>query len=152
MNRALRTLFTLLAMLAAASTASALDSHTGSRARPAPPRPSPRGVCGLRAGDTFTGSYVCAQGDTDLILRVLSVQGATLRVEFAFAHRPSRAAGSYTLTGLCAGDHVTLQPEAWIRRPPGYIMVGMEGDAARGGRFSGRITHASCGAFSVTAR
>ncbi len=50
------------------------------------------------------------------------------------------------------GTDVTLRPEAWIERPPHYIMVGMEGDAERGGRFAGRLTHPSCGAFSVTAR
>ena len=156
MGRALRSLLSLVALVALPHTASALDTHGNPRPRPARPRPAqpsptPQGVCGLRAGDVFTGSYYCAQGDTALTLRVLSVEGASLRVEFVFNHAPSHAAGRYTLTGMCASGHVTLQPEAWISRPPGYIMVGMEGDAARDGRFSGRMTHTLCGAFSVTA-
>ncbi len=156
MGRALRTLLSLVAFVALPHAASALDTHGNprprpTRPRPAQPSPTPQGVCGLRAGDVFTGSYYCAQGDTALTLRVLSVAGASLRVEFAFNHAPSHAAGRYTLTGMCASGHVTLQPEAWIERPPGYIMVGMEGDAARDGRFSGRMTHTLCGAFSVTA-
>ncbi|MFO0653389.1 MAG: hypothetical protein U0326_44625 [Polyangiales bacterium] len=156
MGRVPRSLLSLVVLVALPHAASAIDTHDNPRPRPVRPRPTqpsptPQGVCGLRAGDVFTGSYYCAQGDTALTLRVLSVSGASLRVEFVFNHVLSHAAGRYTLTGMCASGHVTLQPEAWIERPPGYIMVGMEGDAARDGRFSGRMTHTLCGAFSVTA-
>ncbi len=135
-----------------APPAGALDTAHPAPPRPAPQRPTPRGACGLRAGDAFTGRYLCAQGVTDLALRVLSAQGASLRVEFVFNHAPSRAAGRYTLTGSCEGGRVALSPEAWVERPPGYIMVGMEGPAPRAGRFDGRITHPSCGWFSLAAR
>lgn len=147
-----RTLLSLLALLAASSSALATDAPRTPRTRPAPPRQGTGQACALRPGDELTGSYYCAQGDTDLTLRVLSLAGSSLRVEFVFRHEPSRAAGRFTLVGECVGEHVTLRPEAWIERPAGYIMVGMEGDAERGGRFAGRMTHPSCGAFSVTVR
>lgn len=98
----------------------------------------------------LTGSYLCAQGRTALVLRVRDVRGSALRVEFDFLHAASRAAGRYTLTGLCTTDgRVRLDPEAWIVRPPNYIMVGMDG-AVSGETFRGVITHPSCGDFTVT--
>lgn len=135
-----------LAVLLAAMTTPAWAD----RARPPPRVPAPAAACPLRAGWTFHGTYLCAQGTTAVTLRVLEVRGTAVRVEFAFAHAPSAAAGRFTLDGSCVGSAVDLTPTAWIDRMPGYIMVGMRGtlsDAAA--RFAGAMTHPSCGGFDV---
>lgn len=120
--------------------------------RPAPPRVQPPS-CPLTPGTVFTGRYLCAQGSTALTLRVTEVRGTSVRAEFDFDHAPSRAAGLYTLTGTCVGDHLSLSPEAWVRQPFGYIMVGMRGDLSdHAARFRGSITHPSCGGFDVARR
>lgn len=123
------------------------DSHQ-ERPRPRPRQPAVA-TCALRAGEALVGTYFCAQGWTGVTLRVREQRGAWLRAEFVFRHDPSGATGRYTLTGSCAPDgRVDLSPEAWIERPAGYIMVGMNG-VASGDRFEGRIAHASCGAFAL---
>ncbi len=120
--------------------------------RPPPPRvQGPR--CPLSTGAVFAGQYLCAQGSTALTLRVTEVRGATVRAEFDFAHPPTNVSGRYTLTGTCAGDRLSLSPEAWIRQPFGYVMVGMRGELLDGGaRLRGAITHPTCGGFDVTRR
>jgi hypothetical protein len=122
------------------------------RTSPPPRRPAPPAApsCPLRAGWSFAGSYLCAQGDTAVTLRVMEVLGTSVRAEFVFAHAPTRVAGRFTLRGTCVGDEVTLAPEAWVQRPEGYIMVGMRGALSAGAtRYEGAMTHASCGAFAV---
>lgn len=121
------------------------------RTNPPPRPPVQQGPsCPLQPGWTFTGTYLCAQGETDLTLRVLAVRGGAVRAEFAFSHAPTAVVGRYTLAGRCADDVVTLAPEAWVQRPEGYVMVGMRGLVNPGAtRYEGAITHASCGWFSV---
>ncbi|MBL8601741.1 MAG: hypothetical protein JNK72_07445 [Myxococcales bacterium] len=122
------------------------------RVRVTRPRPGPTaGGCALTAHTRWEGRYQCAQGETALTLRVLGFAGDTLRAEFVFHHGPSGAAGRYTLRGRCAGDAVALSPEAWVARPPGYIMVGLHGRVTEP-LFSGQIEHPSCGAFQVEGR
>ena len=105
----------------------------------------------MHAGENWIGRYQCAQGTTDLDLRIDAVSGNQIDATFLFAHGPSGAAGSYRLRGLIGSDgSLTLAPtaEPWIARPPNYIAVGMSGvvDASA---YRGRIDNPSCGAFIV---
>jgi len=105
----------------------------------------------MRAGESWIGRYQCAQGMTDLDLRIEAVNGSQIDATFVFAHGPSGAAGSYRMHGAIGPDgSVTFAPtsEPWIARPPNYIAVGMSG-AVNGDVYRGRIDHSSCGSFNV---
>jgi len=110
-----------------------------------------RGPLLMRAGENWIGRYQCAQGTTDLDLRIEAVNGSQIDATFIFSHAPSGAAGSYRMHGAIDPDgSVTLAPtsEPWIARPPNYIPVGMSG-SVNGDVYRGRIDHSSCGSFSV---
>lgn len=103
---------------------------------------------------TWVGDYDCAQGRTDLTVRVIDVRGKLVRAVFDFHHRPTDAAGQYVLAGTFDEQtgQVDLEPGPWIVHPDGYEAVGMKGRVSQDGRrFHGRIMHPSCGAFRVHA-
>ena len=104
------------------------------------------------AGQAWTGRYVCAQGITDLVVRIQAVQGNLVQAVFAFHHVPTGAAGEYELGGSWdpTSRVADLVPGAWIVQPPGYVTVGMRGTvAANGVEWSGTIQNPSCGSFSL---
>jgi hypothetical protein len=104
----------------------------------------------MNAGENWMGRYTCAQGTTDLDLRIDAVTGNTVDATFIFAHGPSGAAGSYKMRGSLMPDgSLTLAPGAWVARPANYVSVGMSG-VIRGANYSGRIDNPSCSTFSVT--
>lgn len=142
----------LTAALLALPLVALADAPPARPRRPRPQQPA-ASACPLRPGQNLAGTYLCAQGWTDVDFHVREVRGARVRAEFVFRHAPSGAAGRFTLTGSCdPGGRVRLTPEAWIERPDGYIMVGMDGVASGDGRFEGRMTHVSCGRFALGAR
>ena len=103
----------------------------------------------MNAGENWVGRYTCAQGTTDLDLRIDAVTGNTIDATFIFAHGPSGAAGSYKMRGDIAPDGtLALAPGAWVARPANYGSVGMTG-VVRGAVYSGRIDNPSCSTFSV---
>jgi hypothetical protein len=104
----------------------------------------------LQAGDDWKGTYLCSQGQTDLVLRVTSVNGSAVRAVFDFTHAPTGVHGSYRMHGRLdptTGD-ASLVPDEWIEQPPNYVTVGMRGHVA-GGNFVGTITHEECGSFAL---
>jgi hypothetical protein len=114
--------------------------------RPDPASPS------FDRGTRWRGHYFCAQGKTDLDLRVTAVNGEKIHAVFDFTHHPTAVHGSYTLNGhRKPGDRwIKLEPDHWLEQPPGYVMVGLEGLLSADGRsFSGRITYESCDTFEV---
>jgi len=115
---------------------------------PQVPVSSPAAPAAFRAGEVWRGTYRCAQGETDLEVRITSVQGDDVEAVFAFSHAPSGAEGAYTMHGTVSNGHAVFAPERWIRRPPGYVTVGMRGRVA-GSAFDGRIDNPTCGAFHV---
>lgn len=101
-------------------------------------------------GQQWVGTYRCAQGETDLVLRVVRVDGPRVDAVFEFEHVDSGAVGSYEVHGMLEGTgQISLSPGAWRSHPAGYESVGMTGHVD-GEHFGGRIDHASCGEFSVT--
>lgn len=128
------------------------------RAAPEPPdRWIPDGIPRLNPfinTRTWVGEYDCAQGRTSLTLQVADARGKLVRAVFDFHHAPTQAKGQYVLAGTF-DEHtgvVDLEPGAWIEQPEGYVSVGMRGRVSRDGlRFTGRITHPTCGAFRLHA-
>lgn len=106
----------------------------------------------LRAGETWSGTYVCPQGVTQLGLHVRHVDGYEIEATFAFVHAASGATGEYALRGLYTPGTRYLRFVAgdWITRPPGYETVDLAGTVSADGRvFAGRIDAPQCGEFSV---
>ena len=103
----------------------------------------------MNAGENWIGRYQCAQGMTDLDLRIDAVNGNQIDATFIFAHGPSGAAGSYKMSGMIdPGGNLVLVPGPWIARPPNYMSVGMTG-VVNGSAYRGRMDNPTCGIFIV---
>ena len=118
---------------------------TTAPAQTAAPAPTPR------ANVEWVGTYVCAQGETDLVLGMQADESGSVNAIFRFSS-PDGTTGSYHMHGTMRDDGVVhLIAGSWIQRPPNYVTVGMTG-RIQGNVFAGRIDNSSCGAFSLTKR
>jgi len=99
----------------------------------------------------WTGHYTCAQGETQLTLRIERVSGADIDAVFEFYHPPSGAEGSYRIHGKWSAPkrYITFKPGEWLDHPSGYITVGMTGTVS-GEHFSGTIDNDTCKDFSLS--
>lgn len=86
-----------------------------------------------RAGDlagVWTGSYVCAQGETGVQLTIRDV-GSRLWAVFAFSalpENPDVPSGAFEMTGcLLQGRTVILNAGRWLDRPGDYEVVHLRG-------------------------
>lgn len=114
---------------------------------------APPSGCGILPGSTYVGRYFCAQGWTDMSLRVVDVEGPRVRIQGTFRHGATGTQGSYLLRGFClpSTQRMVLSPQAWVQQPPGYIMVGLSGMVANNGQtYTGRMLHRTCGDFQFT--
>jgi hypothetical protein len=103
-------------------------------------------------GQTWIGTYHCAQGETNLALHIVDVDGPDLRALFEFDHPPSGAEGLFEMKGRWTVDHnsVELVPTRWIKKPENYVTVGMRGTVSVGGRrFMGLVDGPGCTHFSL---
>ncbi len=87
-----------------------------------------------RAGDlsgVWTGSYICAQGETGLQLTIRAV-GSRLWAVFAFSAAPQNPdvpSGAFEMTGrVIQGRLVSLNAGEWLDRPTGYETVDLRGE------------------------
>jgi hypothetical protein len=105
----------------------------------------------------WRGSYVCVQGETgvELSFNELRDDGVVVGT-FSFFNLPGHsnaASGEYTIIGqLDIGEQrVYLDPETWIRQPPGYIPVGLSISfpSAQTHEISGTITNPGCSQILV---
>jgi hypothetical protein len=124
----------------------ALTAITGGTAQAARATPAVVG--------TWTGSYICSQGDTGLRL-VIRARGTALTATFSFyalPRNPGVPSGEYTMTGTDSAGRTVLRPGHWIKQPSGYEMVGLTAGppAGRGKILRGRISNPACSTFSVT--
>lgn len=127
------------------------DDDAGSDPDASPPTaPS---VHPFRPGQDWVGTYTCAQGLTDLDLRIVATDGDTISdALFLFDWKTGGESGSYHMTGTFdpKSGNATFTPKAWIDQPdPSWHMVGMSG-AVVGHRYAGDITDSECGTFGVT--
>jgi len=155
-----RLALTLALLLAAVTGASAVDSPSGTKGvRPskdtdtAPLRSAP--VAATLTG-RWTGSYVCGQGATGLTLTLDESPDGALEGTFAFfplGTNPDVPAGRFRVSGTLdrASGAVSLQPGAWIDRPPGYVSVGLAGTVdGEAGAMRGTIRSPGCSDFRLT--
>jgi hypothetical protein len=116
------------------------------------PQPDAGDDAPFRAGELWRGTYLCAQGVTELQLHIERVDGLDIGALFEFAHTDSGASGEFEMSGAYKSPTRRLRLVAgkWLSQPPGYVAVDMEGRVSPDGRsYSGRITTPGCGEFSV---
>lgn len=121
----------------------------------APLEAAPASGCGILPNSVYVGQYLCAQGWTAMTLTVTDVEGPRVQMRGDFSHGETGVRGAYMLRGSCSPttQRMLLLPQGWVQQPAGYIMVGMSGAVAEGGRsFSGRMLHQGCGQFAFTRR
>jgi hypothetical protein len=101
-------------------------------------------------GQLWSGRYSCAQGETELTVRIEKVDGPEVDAIFEFFHGPTGVEGSYRIHGRWSSPKHTirLDPGEWIDRPSGYVTVAMVG-TVEDGRFSGTIDNETCRDFSL---
>lgn len=113
---------------------------------------APTSPCGLVTGQVYVGTYVCAQGPTQMRLTISDVDGARTMAVGDFFHPPTNTRGSYRLRGFCLPRtrRLLFMPAGWIDQPPGYTMVGMSGTLGPGNaNYFGRMSSSACGGFSL---
>lgn len=127
----------------------ACASNPGSPAAPSPaPAPDAAPVAGR-----WTGTYTCMQGQTGLTLTLSAGIMGQVEGRFDFhpiSGNPAVPSGSYYVLGWYTRDGtLALVGVEWIQQPANYIMVGLMGRLADGGRrLEGTVPE--CGApFSV---
>jgi hypothetical protein len=104
---------------------------------------------------TWTGTYVCSQGETGLRLAIRAASGGTLTATFNFYAVPANPrvqSGSFTMTGTDSHAGMLLTYGHWIKQPGGYEMVDLSAPPPSDGgdRLSGTVTTSGCTTFTVT--
>jgi hypothetical protein len=130
--------------------AAAAHADTGSDGRGTSGARGDLAGASFRAGDDWSGSYVCVQGRTDLVFHIVASKDDSVSAVFDFTHAPTGVHGAYRMHGRIdpISGEATLTPDEWIEQPPRYVSVGMTGRFA-GSSFNGTITHSGCGGFSL---
>jgi hypothetical protein len=114
------------------------------------------GATAATIGGTYSGYYQCAV-TRNLDLQVNDLGGGRISAVFTFP-MPGAAAGrgansgSYTMSGSYdpQSGHFRLEPQQWISRPPGFIMIGLDGVFdPRTRRLTGSIPSFGCGRFEL---
>jgi hypothetical protein len=106
----------------------------------------------------YVGSYVCAQGLTELDLKILTQPNHPNHQQAAFIFWPphhgsaAHPQGVYFMHGTINPvlGILRLTPSNWLKRPPYYAMVPMTGFSNDGGAiFTGTIQFPGCTRFSL---
>jgi hypothetical protein len=112
------------------------------------------GLHPARLTGTWTGSYVCPQGQTGLRLALKAASGGGLTATFSFyptGGNVSVPSGSFALTGSYSAAGFQLTPDHWISKPQNYSMVGLTGAANKSDSvLSGSVVSPGCTTFSVS--
>jgi len=113
------------------------------------PAPSRTGLDRAIAG-TWAGAYRCGQGRTGVTLVITPVVEGKFRATFRFyavADNPGVPSGEYAMVGVRSVAGVVLVGERWIRRPGGYLMVGLIMDVPETAprHMEGKVTGEECG-------
>lgn len=108
------------------------------------------------AAGEWTGAYTCIQGQTSLQLGISMQPDGKLSALFRFGNMPSNRSvpdGCFVMNGAFDREtrRVILFPAQWRLRPPGFVMVGLEGKLDPDGRhFDGTVTGGSlCTTFDL---
>lgn len=103
----------------------------------------------VKSGQVWAGQYTCVQGKTNLVLRINSVIGNRVNAVFDFNYL-NRKKGAFIVNGVyyTNQNRLILKPTKWLKRPSGYVAVGMDGQI-RGNQYFGRITDRGCKDFRL---
>lgn len=120
---------------------------------------SPAASRPLVSADDWTGvwrgTYVCAQGVTGLFLTVKRLEAGDVAAVFKFfavPENPGVPSGEFDMAGTpgVEANHLDLFPRQWIRRPPNFVMVGLDGDYDEvTGGYSGEVRGPGCSRFML---
>jgi hypothetical protein len=120
-------------------------------ATPTPPIPPPL-ASPFAAGQTWSGTYICAQGSTSLVLHIVAAARGRVDAIFELDYQPKHVHGSFKTTGTYdpSTRELDLLPGVWITQPVNYVTVTMSGRVSDDGRtYSGSIGGPSCTTFSI---
>ncbi|NMD55333.1 MULTISPECIES: hypothetical protein [Tsukamurella] len=102
---------------------------------------------------TWTGTYLCLQGETALTLALVDPAAGPSRFDFsATATNPGVPNGSYSVTLALDGADLVIAPVAWINRPGIYEMVGLRVTGPINSAttvLSGTVSYQGCSTFEV---
>ena len=104
---------------------------------------------------TWRGDYICGQGNTALALTIETRKDGGLSALFHFEAAPDNPGvptGCFEMQGRFtpATGEVTLGALRWLRRPPNYVMVGLDGHlSADGIEIQGLVQGPGCSFFRV---
>jgi hypothetical protein len=149
-----RVLLTIAVLLTSACGGKILGESAPDDISPEPGEPSHVTTFAdpFHPGQSWIGTYTCAQGLTDLDLKIVATHDDVIDdAIFVFDWESGGVIGSYHMSGTFdpSTGGATLTPGDWIEQPEGWFSVGMSGPASASG-FSGDITNASCTTFTVT--
>ncbi|HTI00652.1 MAG TPA: hypothetical protein VL752_06860 [Acidisoma sp.] len=101
----------------------------------------------------WRGVYQCAQGLTGAMLTLTVAPDGTaagLFEFFAIKQNPGVPRGCFEMAGrLDQAGHLALAPGAWRLRPPGFVTVGLDGQAIAGDRLVGEVQGPGCVNFAL---
>jgi len=102
---------------------------------------------------TYEGRYQCRDWRA-LTLQIRDLSGGRISATFTFpVNQPGFAGdGSYSMMGVydARSGRFQLSPQQWLRRPPGYNMVGLTGMAdSSNGVLRGKVDSFMCGPFEL---
>lgn len=109
-------------------------------------------------GGTWQGTYTCNQGNTALTLTISPVDKERVSALFAFEAAPDNPgvpSGCFEMTGRfdARSGSLHLEPSHWVRRPGGYIMVGLDGQVrGNGSQLAGTVDGPGCTTFRLARR
>ncbi len=102
-------------------------------------------------GQTWSGSYVCTQGKTDVALHISKVTGNNVEAVFDFKV-PNAPNGKYKMSGVYAPStrHLRLNAGDWIVQPAGYGTVPVDATVSADGKaYTGKVEASGCSTFAV---
>jgi hypothetical protein len=114
-----------------------------------PARAQPADATGL-SGE-WSGTYVCSQGSTGLVLALQGNAHGIVRGTFTFSPTPQNPdvlAGSYPVLGRLTGTALVLRPVDVLAMPGSYVPVGIQA-TVQGNRITGWIEGPGCGALAL---
>lgn len=102
---------------------------------------------------TWSGTYHCAQGASRLKLTLAPISANEVDGVFEFIGLQQAAAGvqgAYRMSGEVSAGQVILKAGPWLRQPPGYITVGLQGWLfGNASRLAGRVLGPACRTFDL---
>ena len=104
----------------------------------------------LAAADgVWTGTYLCAQGETPLELYVSTPPGSVPMALFHFGDgSPALPEGCFSMTGSASAQALVFTAHAWLLQPPGYVTVNLLGSVQQD-HYTGLVAGPGCTSFDL---